>query len=56
MFFPDTTYIVCPGSIGDTLYVAALVKAFKKKNNISSVVLIVRKSHESIAGLFPSIV
>lgn len=55
MFFRDTTYIVCPGPIGDTLYVAAFVKAFKKKNNISSVVLIVRKSHESIAELFPSI-
>lgn len=54
-FSKDTTYIVCPGPIGDTLYVAALVKAYKQKYKVSSVVLIVRKNHESIGEMFPSV-
>ena len=38
LFCDDIFYIVCPGSIGDTLYIASLVKAFKCKNKLHSVV------------------
>lgn len=55
LFSKDTTYIVCPGPIGDTLYVASFVRAYKQKYKVSSVVLIVRKNQESIGEIFPSI-
>lgn len=54
-FKKDIVYFLCPGSIGDTLYVASLVKAYKKKQGISTVVLLIKKNQESIAGLFPSV-
>lgn len=54
-FDEDILYILCPGSIGDTLYVAALVKAYKEKNNVQVVMLIVRENHRSIGELFPSV-
>lgn len=54
-FRKDATYLVCPGSIGDTLYVASLVKVYKHRNGIRRVILVVRRNQEGIAELFPSI-
>ena len=54
-FQEDVYYIICPGSIGDTLYVASLVKAFKKKNGIGTVILIVKENQGCIPELFFSV-
>lgn len=54
-FRKDVYYMICPGSIGDTLYVASLVKEYKKKNGISTVILIVRENQWSIPELFLSV-
>ena len=52
----DVFYIACPGSIGDTLYIAALVKELKKTFvREKTVCIIVKKNQESIAYMFPSI-
>lgn len=54
-FQKDVYYIICPGSIGDTLYVASLVKAFKEKNGINTVILIVKENQRCIPELFFSV-
>lgn len=55
VFCKNNFYIVCPGSIGDTLYVASLVKAYKHRNSITSVSLIVKENQKSIPLLFASV-
>lgn len=55
-FKRDVIYICCPYGIGDTLYVAALVKAYKLYNkDISKVYLIVKENHEKIVDLFEGV-
>ncbi len=55
-FERDTVYICCPASIGDTLYVAALVKAYKEENpSVRKVCLILKKGHGELGGLFPAV-
>lgn len=54
-FDKDTVYICCPASIGDTLYVSALVKEYKKQCSCKSVCLIVKKGHASFITLFKAI-
>lgn len=52
----DTLYICCPASIGDTLYTAAFVKAYKEiKRPIRKVCLILKKSHRELGTLFPAV-
>lgn len=56
VFRPDVMYFCCPASIGDTLYVAALVKAYKKENpEIKRVCLLLKAGHRELGSLFPSV-
>lgn len=55
-FDKNTYYICCPASIGDTLYVAALVRDYKKENPfIQKVCLILKKGHTELGKMFPAI-
>lgn len=47
----DRVYIVCTAALGDTAIVASYVKAFKNLIN-NPVVLVIRKSHESLVELY----
>lgn len=52
----DTMYVCCPASIGDTLYVAAFVQAYKmERDNLQRVCLIVKKSHREVGILFSAV-
>lgn len=52
----DVCYIVCPYGIGDTFYVAAMVKSFKAYYpNIQKVCLIVKSGHCQIPDWFESV-
>ncbi len=51
-FDEDTTYIVCPYGIGDTLYVCAFLDEYKKAKNRRKVCAIVKKSHSDIPKAF----
>lgn len=56
LFDRDSLYICCPASIGDTLYTAAFVKAFKEINQpIRRACLILKKSHRELGPLFPAV-
>ena len=48
-------YIVCPHGIGDTLFVASLVKALKVHYRLNKVYLIVKENHASLPDLFDDI-
>lgn len=49
-------YICCPYGIGDTLYIASFVKAYKMQNkDIEKVYLIVKQNHEKIVSMFDGI-
>lgn len=54
-FSRDKYYIVCPYGLGDTLYIAALVRELKRQHKISMVCLIVKNSHKAITEMFSSI-
>ena len=55
-FERDTIYICCPASIGDTLYIAALVKAYKREHlPAQRVCLILKRGHRELGGLFPAV-
>lgn len=52
----DMVYICCPASIGDTLYVASFVKAYKENNTQSQkVCLILKKGHRELGNLFQAV-
>ena len=51
----SVTYIVCPHGIGDTLFVASLVKAFKIHHGIRRVYLIVRENHRDLPDFFDAV-
>lgn len=53
-FERDIMYICCPASIGDTIYVAALVRAYKEKMG-GKVCLILKKGHRELGTLFPAV-
>lgn len=56
VFQKDVMYLCCPASIGDTLYTAALVKAYKQENpEIKKVCLVLKKGHKELGNLFPSV-
>lgn len=56
VFDRNTMYICCPASIGDTLYVAAFARAYKKENlSVQRVCLILKKGHEELGTLFSSV-
>ena len=56
VFEREKMYICCPASIGDTLYVAALARAYKKENSsVRKVCLILKKGHGELGGAFPSV-
>lgn len=55
LFSKEKYYIVCPYGLGDTLYVASLVKELKKQHEISTVCMVVKKSHVAIINMFDSI-
>lgn len=49
----DTCYVCCPASIGDTLYVAAFMQAYKTEGNTPRrVCLILKKSHRELGNMF----
>lgn len=53
---PDITYICCPRGLGDTLYVAALVKKYKEVHSeIKKICFIIKENHRGIVSLFPEI-
>lgn len=55
-FDRDILYICCPASIGDTLYTAAFVRAYKKENpSARKVCLILKKGHRELGGLFEAV-
>lgn len=55
-FKKNIKYICCPYGIGDTLYIASLVKAYKMHNNsIKKVYLIVKQTHEKLVYMFDGI-
>lgn len=52
----DELYICCPASIGDTLYIAALVKAYKIENpSVQKICLVLKKGHMELGALFPAV-
>ena len=51
----DEKFILCPYGIGDTLYVASLVAAYKTHHDIPSVKLIVKKGQEDIPDFFDAV-
>lgn len=51
----ETTYIVCPFGIGDTLFVAMLIRAFKDHHNKKKVCLIVKENHRNLPDFFDSV-
>lgn len=51
----DLFYIACTNGLGDTLYTAAFVKAFKECHNIPKVCLILKDTHKEMAGWFEGI-
>lgn len=52
----DVLYILCPYGIGDTLYVASLIKGYKEYHNETrKVCLILKESHSVIADWFTGI-
>ena len=55
LWHSDTFYFVCPYGIGDTLYLASFMDAFKNQYGIPRVALIVKKSHREIPGMFPAV-
>ena len=55
VFERDTMYICCPASIGDTLYTAAFVRAYKAEKNVNRICLILKKSHRELGALFPAV-
>ena len=52
---PETHYFVCPFGIGDTLYKACMVKAYKEKYGVKKICFIVKHNHVDLVGLFPSV-
>lgn len=55
-FDRDVLYICCPASIGDTLYTAAFVRAYKKENaSVKKVCLILKNGHRELGGLFAAV-
>lgn len=50
-----TKYILCPYGIGDTLFVASLIRAYKEQYGIARVVLVVKKSQVDLPDFFNSI-
>lgn len=55
-FDRNTMYICCPASIGDTLYIAALVKAYKREHPyVSKVCMVLKKGHGELGRLFPAV-
>lgn len=56
VFDRNKMYICCPASIGDTLYTAAFVKAYKEENSsVNKVCLVLKKGHRDLGGLFSSV-
>ncbi len=51
----ETFYVVCPCSVGDTLFVCSLIKPFKEKKHIKKVCVVVKDNHGDIPDIFPSI-
>lgn len=51
----ETLYIVCPYGIGDTVFVATFVKAYKQKYQRTSVKLIVKNYQKDLLSMFPSL-
>lgn len=51
-FDRDSTYVVCPYGLGDTLYVCAFLREYKKEKNKDRVCAIVKRSHGDIAKGF----
>lgn len=55
-FQRDVMYLCCPDHIGDTIYVAALVKSYKaERKDIDKVCMIVRDSQRELVAAFPSV-
>lgn len=55
-FDRNTVYICCPASIGDTLYAAAFVKAYKEEIlSVQKVCLILKQGHRELGRLFPAV-
>lgn len=54
-FQQDIFYICCPFSVGDTLWIAGLVKAWKSIHGNRTVCLILKTNHADLANLFPSV-
>lgn len=52
---PDCIYFLAPYGIGDTLFLAALMKAFKKENKVGRVCFIVKNSHRDLPGMFDAV-
>lgn len=50
-----TIYIVCPFGIGDTLFIASLIRAYKEHFGIARVILIVKNSQADLPDFFESI-
>lgn len=54
-FQQDIFYICCPLSIGDTLWIAGLVKAWKSMHANRAVCLVLKTGHADFANLFPAV-
>lgn len=52
---PSTIYFVCPYGIGDTLFIASLINAYKSYYSIEKVVLVVKKSQSDLPDFFRSV-
>lgn len=50
-----TQYIVCPFGIGDTIFIASLIRAYKLHYQKGRICLIVKKNQESIPDFFDAV-
>jgi len=56
VFDLGTVYVCCPCGLGDTLYIAALAKEYKKSHpEIKRLCLIIKENHKGIASLFSGV-
>ena len=52
---PNCEYFVCPYGIGDTLFLASLMKEYKKYHHVKKVCFIVKPNHRDLPRMFSAI-
>lgn len=51
----DIQFIVCPASLGDTVNIGAYIGTYKRVHKVDKVVLVVKKHHVPLVGIFTGV-